>query len=342
LDWGFWALVVALIAIVHQINKGRGSALWCHVFLNQPLVSVSEGMLGGVDVSVAGRPVRSVQVIGLALINAGGKAIMPSDFAEPIVLQMPKGARLLDAFSVLTYEKSVRFNFRFSADGVVIDPVLLNSGECIALRLLIEQFSGRMALSARVQGVESVPETVAHPVYWWRGARRTIGWAIPCIALMGFWVLGRRAPEPIAGFAQIAGWIGFVGFFFVPMNWMMELLPRHPRFHRWGRGHRQIKFHDVFDERRGLPLPVAAETVEAGLVIRGAQYGAEGSFVDVTEQIRARVKDDAVTVTAGNEVAGDPKPGVVKELRILYSLGGKEATTVAREGETITIGRSGA
>jgi hypothetical protein len=299
-------------------------------------------MLGGVDVSVAGQPVQSVQVIGLALINAGGKAIAPSDFAEPIVLRMPTGARLLDAFSVLTYERSVRFNFRFSADGVVIDPVLLNSGECIALRLLIEQFAGKMALSARVQGVESVPETVAHPVYWWRSARRTIGWAIPFLVLMGFWVLGRRAPEPTSEWAQIAGWIGVVGFFIVPMNWMMELLPRHPRFHRWGRGHRQIKFHDIFDERRGLPLPVGAETVEAGLVIRGAQYGAEGSFLDVTEQIRARVKEDALSVTADNGIAGDPKPGVVKELRVLYSLGGKEATAVAREGEAITIGKSGA
>jgi alpha-L-rhamnosidase len=59
--------------------------------------------------------------------------------------------------------------------------------------------------------------------------------------------------------------------------------------------------------------------------------------VDITRKVRAMVVNNAVSVVSGNDLAGDPAYGSVKQLRIDYAVGGKIHSVVADEKATVTI-----
>ncbi len=76
----------------------------------------------------------------------------------------------------------------------------------------------------------------------------------------------------------------------------------------------------------------------SALVITQATYGVGDIQVDVTEKIRGMVRDDRLTVTADNAVAGrDPRPFNLKRLVVKYTVNGKPAEASAREGDVLAI-----
>lgn len=65
------------------------------------------------------------------------------------------------------------------------------------------------------------------------------------------------------------------------------------------------------------------------LVIDKASYGADGRWVDVTQQVRAQVRGERLEVEVRNELFGvDPTPGRRKTLSVTYRRGNEPARTV--------------
>jgi hypothetical protein len=71
--------------------------------------------------------------------------------------------------------------------------------------------------------------------------------------------------------------------------------------------------------------------------IISARYGGREKYRDVTEKVREAVKDDSLTIRSSNALAGDPAPGVVKNLEVTYRHQGQEKTISVREGEVLTL-----
>jgi hypothetical protein len=72
-------------------------------------------------------------------------------------------------------------------------------------------------------------------------------------------------------------------------------------------------------------------------IIRGF-YGVQGRTVNVTEQLRAMVRDGVLAVRVNNEsFGGDPAIGADKVLIVVYSSHGEEQATAVREGERLVI-----
>jgi alpha-L-rhamnosidase len=65
------------------------------------------------------------------------------------------------------------------------------------------------------------------------------------------------------------------------------------------------------------------------------------SVVDVTTQLRASVKNNALSVVASNDIAGDPAYLTVKRLQVDYTLGGVAGTRTVGEGETLRLPGAG-
>jgi len=75
-----------------------------------------------------------------------------------------------------------------------------------------------------------------------------------------------------------------------------------------------------------------------GLKIIRAYYGIQGRTVNVTDMLRARVRDGAMSfVVTNNALGGDPAVGADKYLIVIYRYQGQEAATFVREGYTLTI-----
>jgi hypothetical protein len=73
------------------------------------------------------------------------------------------------------------------------------------------------------------------------------------------------------------------------------------------------------------------------VIIRGF-YGVQGRTVNVTEQLRAMIRDGVLAVRVNNEnFGGDPAIGADKVLIVIYSSRGQEQATAVREGERLLI-----
>jgi hypothetical protein len=73
------------------------------------------------------------------------------------------------------------------------------------------------------------------------------------------------------------------------------------------------------------------------VIIRGF-YGVQGRTANVTEQLRAMVRDEVLAVRVNNEsFGGDPAIGADKVLTVVYSSHGLEQATAVREGERLVI-----
>ena len=76
------------------------------------------------------------------------------------------------------------------------------------------------------------------------------------------------------------------------------------------------------------------------LVIVKAEYKTSNKSYDVTEKLKKMVSKNQLTITAGNQLAGDPEYGVLKILEIQYRFG-ESSIEIMRipENETKTIAK---
>lgn len=93
--------------------------------------------------------------------------------------------------------------------------------------------------------------------------------------------------------------------------------------------------YDARKELAGWDTPAAKDDDWAPAILHDARPPAKQ--VDVTAQIAKMVQDEAVSVKAGNDLAGDPAYNTLKELRVDYTLGGAAHSQTVKEGETLTI-----
>ena len=94
----------------------------------------------------------------------------------------------------------------------------------------------------------------------------------------------------------------------------------------------------------GLPADLFMEK-PAELEIVKAEYGvfdlAQCKMVDVTDKLNALVKDSRLTVTVGNQFAGDPAAGTVKKILVEYTYDGKVFTTRVNENLLLSLPKEG-
>ncbi|MEI6499996.1 MAG: glycosyl hydrolase, partial [Armatimonadota bacterium] len=101
----------------------------------------------------------------------------------------------------------------------------------------------------------------------------------------------------------------------------------------------------IIEENQTLKLPEQTADKPGTLEIRSALYGVlppEGptpqtATRDVTKQLAALVKDGVLSATAGNELAGDPAPMVLKQLRLEYTVDGKAHTRTVGENQRLEL-----
>jgi len=102
-------------------------------------------------------------------------------------------------------------------------------------------------------------------------------------------------------------------------------------------------FFIVFDRKNTVRRTLEVEADETGaeplkmLTILRAQYGAKDTFVDLTQQIQAKVKENRLELSGFTQFMGDPVPFVRKTLTVDYELDGKPATVSVQDGETLTL-----
>lgn len=90
-------------------------------------------------------------------------------------------------------------------------------------------------------------------------------------------------------------------------------------------------FQLSFRLTRPLAAVVAATLLSTDFALAAKQV------TDVTTKVSAAVKDESLSITAGNDLFGDTAPGVPKKLTVEFQTGDEKFTKEASEGERIVI-----
>ena len=83
----------------------------------------------------------------------------------------------------------------------------------------------------------------------------------------------------------------------------------------------------------GNGLPSKASQLE----ILKAEYWTDKARMDVTGELRDRIRGDSLKARAGNDIKGDPEFGQTKHLTIEYKFAGVTMTNEFREGDTMVL-----
>lgn len=73
------------------------------------------------------------------------------------------------------------------------------------------------------------------------------------------------------------------------------------------------------------------------LTIIQARYGSKDNFFDVTDAIKAKIKNNTLSLTVSNTLAGDPAHGEVKTLDVEYIVDGQPKSASIPEGGVLEI-----
>jgi hypothetical protein len=84
--------------------------------------------------------------------------------------------------------------------------------------------------------------------------------------------------------------------------------------------------------------PVSPDMIPSeGLYIISARYGSGKRWRDVSRQLREKIRDNAISIKASNDIAGDPASGKSKTLRVEYALDGERKTVQVKEHQWLHI-----
>lgn len=95
--------------------------------------------------------------------------------------------------------------------------------------------------------------------------------------------------------------------------------------------------YDIVREQASNVSGILDEILGSTLEILEAKYYTINRSLDVTQIIKDKVQNNKLTLTASNEIAGDPEFGMVKKLFVRYVYGGEKSHKEVNEGELIKI-----
>lgn len=113
--------------------------------------------------------------------------------------------------------------------------------------------------------------------------------------------------------------------------WLIRSLLRIPA---------SLSLDEIVDRLRTESLALSSEQTPVPskkLVIVKAIYGHQDTRVDVTDRLNRAIRDGKLRVHVGNEIGGDPCPGIQKDLIVTHRYGDEEPTQTFLEGTDLEL-----
>ena len=162
-DWQFWGVLLTLVGIgvtiaiaVWERNKKK---LVYSELVNTSLLSVSDEIRGKIKVLYGKKAIQNVQLVEIKITNKGNVPIAPSDFQEPIVFYF-EDSELLNAEVTDVYPKNLKPEIKQNKSAIHLNPILLNSGEYIKLKMLFTKFSNKIEVTSRIIGIKAIERII--------------------------------------------------------------------------------------------------------------------------------------------------------------------------------------
>ncbi|MBJ7575254.1 hypothetical protein [Luteimonas sp. MC1828] len=161
--WQFIGAVLALvglsITILFFIKQRRLKELSAGFLVKKHLISISESISDRVEMKLDGEHIENLKIYSFGIKNSGNVEIRKEDFEKPISLSIGDGAKIVE-FSITKFNpRSLKPVASGDARTILVEPLLLNSGDYFVLDVLATGASSTLDIECRVAGVPNL-ETI--------------------------------------------------------------------------------------------------------------------------------------------------------------------------------------
>jgi hypothetical protein len=224
--WQFVGVVLAVLAlcvtVVLYLLQRRRKALTYNIVSSISLISHVEGWERDLQIVFGGQQVHHVYLLLIEFANSGNQPIESNDYERPLTLSVEAPARVLTAQVVETHPSNLSSELLSDGSGgwcseippelaldselgtVSLRPVLLNSDDSFAIKMLVSQFTpGCFGIDARIVGVKNIAMAKESSI---RGLLRQWIW-FPILIVVCLLVELAKSPQPIRRYIGIIGFI---------------------------------------------------------------------------------------------------------------------------------------
>lgn len=160
--WQFVGAILGLIAIiitwiVFRLQTQRKSLTY-EIITNAPLVGMgAKKELGdSIQISYKGKNLEYPRLVELRILNSGNSSITSSDFETPIKIFFQDSSKVIDVTIVSTIPPNIGPIIKYESNCLSLEPILLNKGDEIRLKTLINSETSEINFSGRIVGVKEI------------------------------------------------------------------------------------------------------------------------------------------------------------------------------------------
>ena len=165
--WQFIGAVFAILAVAVPLflywRQRQRKELSYEFVYRAPLVSIEEPVRGRVKVLLDDKPVQNIHLVAVRILNSGNLPIIPADYERPVSLCFSENAQIVSAEVSETKPKSLQTTVSVEKTKVVLAPVLLNSGDSLTLKMLVNQFDEKIDVYGHIVGIKDIRKLESAP-----------------------------------------------------------------------------------------------------------------------------------------------------------------------------------
>jgi len=149
------ALAICVSFIIYRLNRKR-KALSYRIVTKTTLFDIDREIGSRVQVLLDGEPADKIGLVLIDIENTGNEPIRPDDFIKPLIFTFAPGTRVISADVTATKPDNLDATVSFEASNVTVEPLLMNAGDQMSIKVLLRQFDGTVKGDARIVGVREV------------------------------------------------------------------------------------------------------------------------------------------------------------------------------------------
>jgi hypothetical protein len=171
--------IVAICVTVGLFLAGRRRKRLSYLLSDTRVLGVHEAVNPSrVQILFDGAPVTEVRLVIITVNNWGNEPIRVDDFERPLRFSWSEPAKILTAEVIEVSPESLQPTIKAGVNEIVVDPLLLNPGDWLRIKILINQLS-KLSVDARVVGIKRISKVIA-------GGKVTSDKTLRLLAAMGF------------------------------------------------------------------------------------------------------------------------------------------------------------
>jgi hypothetical protein len=153
--------IVAICVTVSLFLAGRRRKRLSYLLSDTRVLGIHEEVNPSrVQILFDGEPVTEVRLVIITVNNYGNEPIRVDDFERPLRFSWSAPAKILAAEVIEVNPETLQPTIQAGVSEIVVDPLLLNPGDWLRIRTLINQ-AGKLSVDARVVGVKRITKAVA-------------------------------------------------------------------------------------------------------------------------------------------------------------------------------------